>query len=78
MQKEQDQILSEVTTGEYKYGFYTDIEHDSIGKGLNEDVIRMISEKKNEPEFMLQFVLRLTATGLQWKCPVGPIWKYLQ
>ena len=42
---------------EYKYGFVTDIDTDSIPKGLNEDVIRLISFKKNEPEFMLKWRL---------------------
>jgi Fe-S cluster assembly protein SufB len=43
---------------EYKYGFVTDIESDTIPKGLNEDTIRLISEKKNEPEWMLEFRLK--------------------
>ena len=43
---------------EYKYGFYTDIEQDTVPKGLNEDIIKMISAKKNEPEFMLEWRLR--------------------
>ena len=40
--------------GEYKYGFTSDIETDAIGKGLNEEVIRIISAKKEEPEWMLE------------------------
>lgn len=44
--EEQDKILNEVTQSDYKYGFVTDIENDDIGKGLNEDIIRMISAKK--------------------------------
>jgi Fe-S cluster assembly protein SufB len=43
---------------EYKYGFVTDVEADTIPRGLNEDVIRIISAKKNEPEFMLEWRLR--------------------
>src|SRR6476661_6262897 len=43
---------------EYKYGFVTDIESDVIPRGLNEDTIRLISEKKNEPEWMLEFRLK--------------------
>ncbi len=43
---------------EYKYGFVTDIETDSLGKGLNEDVIRLISSKKKEPEWMLEYRLK--------------------
>jgi Fe-S cluster assembly protein SufB len=55
----------------YKYGFVTDIEADVIPRGLNEDVIRLISAKKNEPDFMLEFRLRayrhwLTMTEPQW------------
>src|SRR5215472_4354844 len=43
---------------EYKYGFYTDVEADSAPPGLNEDIIRAISRKKNEPEFMLEWRLK--------------------
>jgi Fe-S cluster assembly protein SufB len=48
-------IIDKVTTSEYKYGFYTDIEADAIPKGLSEDVVRMISRKKNEPEWLLEW-----------------------
>ncbi len=72
---DQDKILSEVTQGEYKYGFYTDIETDIIDKGLNEDVIRLISLKKNEPEFMLNF--RLEAYR-KWEKMKMPNWAYLK
>ena len=40
---------------DYKYGFFTDIETDSAPPGLSEDIIRFISAKKDEPEFMLEF-----------------------
>src|SRR5213593_1572273 len=43
---------------EYKYGFYTDVETDSAPPGLNEDIIRLISAKKNEPDFMLEWRLK--------------------
>jgi len=43
---------------EYKYGFYTDVEADAAPPGLNEDVIRLISAKKNEPAFMLDWRLQ--------------------
>lgn len=46
MAKEQDDILQEVTGSDYKYGFVTDVETDTIGKGLSEEVIRTISAKK--------------------------------
>jgi Fe-S cluster assembly protein SufB len=53
----------------YKYGFVTDIESDTIPKGLNEDVIRLISAKKNEPEFMLEFRLRAYRHWLKMPVP---------
>ena len=55
---EEDKILQEVTGAEYKYGFTTDIESDKIPKGLNEGVIRLISSKKNEPEWLLNYRLK--------------------
>ena len=57
MDKEQEKIQSLVDQ-EYKYGFVTDIETDSLPPGLNEDVIRIISKKKGEPDFMLQWRLK--------------------
>ncbi|NLB92198.1 MAG: Fe-S cluster assembly protein SufB, partial [Bacteroidales bacterium] len=71
---DQDKLLAEVTQREYKYGFYTDIETDIIPPGLNEDVIRTIWEKKNEPDFMLEF--RLTAFR-KWQKMKMPNWAYL-
>jgi len=50
--------LNVVTSQEYKYGFVTDIEADSVAAGLNEDVIRFISAKKGEPEWLLEFRLK--------------------
>ena len=58
----------------YKYGFVTDIEADTIKRGLNEDIIRIISAKKNEPEFMLQF--RITAYR-QWLKMTEPTWPHV-
>lgn len=55
---EQDKILEEVVNSDYKYGFYTDIEMETAPKGLNEDIVRFISAKKNEPEWMLEFRLK--------------------
>ncbi len=57
MSTEVDQ-LEQLANQEYKYGFVSDIEADSVPKGLNEDVIRMISEKKKEPEFLLEWRLK--------------------
>ncbi len=55
----------------YKYGFITNIEADTIPRGLNEDVIRVISAKKNEPEFMLEFRLKAYR---QWQKMTEPTW----
>ncbi|MBT7382350.1 MAG: Fe-S cluster assembly protein SufB, partial [Flavobacteriales bacterium] len=53
----QDTILDDVTSSEYKYGFETKVDTDIIPPGLNEDVIRTISKKKKEPEWMTQWRL---------------------
>lgn len=55
----------------YKYGFITNIEADTIPRGLNEDVIRVISAKKNEPEFMLEFRLKAYR---HWQKMTEPTW----
>ncbi|RPJ51905.1 MAG: Fe-S cluster assembly protein SufB [Acidobacteria bacterium] len=52
------QQIHELANQEYKYGFYTDVEADAVPPGLNEDIIRLISEKKGEPEFMLEWRLK--------------------
>ncbi len=57
-ENENDRILDEVTSGDYKYGFYTDIETETLPAGLNEDTIRFISAKKNEPQWLLEFRLK--------------------
>lgn len=69
MKKEQDKILSEVTGSDYKYGFYTDIDIEIFPPGLNEDVVRAISAKKEEPEFMLEFRLKAYRYWLKMKMP---------
>ena len=51
---EKDKDLLDNIDGEYKYGFTTDIETETIARGLNEDVIRLISAKKEEPEWLLE------------------------
>ena len=57
---------------EYKYGFYTDVETDSAPPGLNEDIIRFISKKKNEPEFMLDWRLKAYRHWLKMTEPTWP------
>jgi len=53
-----DTNLTKLVNQPYKYGFSTNIEKDIIDKGLNENVVRLISQKKNEPEFLLDFRLK--------------------
>jgi Fe-S cluster assembly protein SufB len=69
MAKKQDKIISDVTSGDYKYGFYSDIETEKIPKGLSEDVVRLISAKKNEPEWLLEFRLKAYRHWLTMKMP---------
>ncbi|MBN1479049.1 Fe-S cluster assembly protein SufB [candidate division KSB1 bacterium] len=68
---EEMETLHEFTNQEYKYGFVTDIESDTLPKGLNEDIIRAISAKKAEPDWMLQW--RLTAFR-NWSKMEEPTW----
>ena len=75
MEKDQDKIISDVTTGEYKYGFYSDIEMERIPKGINEDVVRTISGKKSEPEWLLEFRLKAFR---HWKTMKMPAWANLK
>ncbi len=75
MANEQDKILDEVTGSEYKYGFVTEIETETIPKGLNEDIVRIISEKKGEPEWMLEFRLKAFRHWLNMEMPE---WAHLQ
>jgi Fe-S cluster assembly protein SufB len=63
--------LDELIGGEYRHGFYTTLETDTVARGLNEEIIRMISARKNEPEFMLEWRLKafrhwLTMSEPQW------------
>ncbi|MDT8324861.1 MAG: Fe-S cluster assembly protein SufB [Bacteroidota bacterium] len=64
-----DQELEKLTSGEYKYGFVTDIEMDTVAKGLSEDVIRHISAKKNEPEWLLEWRLKAYRRWLEMEEP---------
>ena len=64
--------IEELANKEYKWGFVTEIESDSIPRGLNEDIIRMISAKKNEPEFMLEWRLK---SYRHWLTMKEPTWQ---
>lgn len=66
---DQDKIIDEVVGSEYKYGFYTDIEMDTAPMGLNEDIVRFISAKKNEPGWMLEYRLKAYKHWLTLKEP---------
>lgn len=68
-------ILEEITSSEYKYGFVTDIEADSAPKGLSEEIVRFISAKKNEPEWMLEYRLKAYRHWLKME---EPTWAHVQ
>ena len=69
-----DNIIGDVTDNEYKYGFVTDIDTDVIPRGLYEDVIRLISAKKQEPEWLLEFRLKAYR---YWLTLEMPTWAHL-
>lgn len=75
MENNQDEVLREVTGSEYKFGFVTDIDTDLLPKGLNEEIIRMISERKEEPEWLLEFRLK---SFDQWQKMKMPGWAHLE
>lgn len=75
MNNDQDQIIRDVTQGEYKYGFVTEVENDALPKGLNEDIIRQLSEKKDEPDWMLESRLKAFQ---YWKTMKMPNWAHLK
>ncbi len=68
--------IEDLANQEYKYGFYTDVEADSAPPGLNEDIIRLISAKKKEPEFMLEWRLKAYQHWLTMKEPTWPNVQY--
>ena len=72
--QDSNNIIQEVTGGDYKYGFVTDIDTDVIPRGLNEDVVRLISEKKNEPAWLLEFRLKAFR---YWQTLEMPHWAHL-
>ena len=72
--EEQDPVMNEFTSGEYKYGFTTNVETEMIRKGLDESTIRIISQKKEEPVWLLEF--RLNAYR-HWQTMSMPSWAKL-
>jgi Fe-S cluster assembly protein SufB len=71
-----NETIEQLATREYKYGFSTQIETDEIPKGLNEDVVRLISSKKNEPEWLLEWRLKAYRLWLTMKEPTWHNVKY--
>jgi Fe-S cluster assembly protein SufB len=72
--EEQDKILKDVTSGDYKYGFTTNVETEYIQHGLNEEVVKLISSKKEEPEWLLEFRLKAFR---HWQTMEMPHWAHL-
>src|SRR4029079_11397147 len=70
------ETIEELATREYKYGFVTDVETETIPKGLNEDVIRLISQKKDEPDWLLEWRLKAYRMWLTMKEPTWQNVKY--
>ena len=71
----EEELKKELETKEYEYGFYTDIESDTFPIGLNEDIVRAISKRKQEPEWMTQWRLEAFAA---WKQMEEPEWANVQ
>src|SRR5699024_1199986 len=69
MSTKDDDLLKELELEEYKYGFTTDIEMEVAPTGLNEDTIRLISKKKNEPEWLLEWRLKAYQHFLKMSMP---------
>ncbi len=69
-----NELFEEISQSEYKYGFVTNIESDNAPKGLSEDIVRFISKKKNEPEFMLDFRLKAFR---YWQKMKEPTWAHV-
>ena len=70
-----DSIIEDITSQEYKYGFTTDVETDIVPAGLNEDIVRLISAKKKEPEWLLEFRLKAFR---KWQTMKVPTWAHLE
>src|ERR671910_1781849 len=66
------EVIEQLANTEYKYGFITEVEQDIVPKGLNEDVVRLISEKKGEPEWLLEWRLK---SYRAWQKMTEPTWQ---
>ncbi|MBR3287231.1 MAG: Fe-S cluster assembly protein SufB [Bacteroidales bacterium] len=74
MSESRNEIIQESTSQPYKYGFVSALESDTLPKGLNEDIVRAISAKKQEPDFMLEFRLKAFR---HWQTLAMPRWAHL-
>ena len=72
--QDSNHIINEVTSGDYRYGFVTDIDTEVIHRGLDEETVRIISAKKNEPEWLLEFRLKAFR---HWQTLEMPTWPHL-
>ena len=72
--EDSNKIINEVTSSDYKYGFVTDIDTEMIHRGLDEETVRIISAKKNEPDWLLQFRLKAFR---HWQTLEMPTWPHL-
>lgn len=72
--EEKNRLVREVAEKKYEYGFVTDVHTEIIEKGLNEDVVRLISSKKEEPEWMLEFRLKAYR---YWQTLQQPDWAHV-
>src|SRR6476469_10654677 len=70
------ETIEQLANREYKYGFVTDVESETIAKGLSEDIVRLISKKKNEPEWLLEWRLKAFRLWLTMKEPTWQNVKY--
>ena len=72
--EESNKIIRDIAEQEYKYGFTTDIDTEAIPRGLDEEVVRLISRKKEEPEWMTEYRL---AAFRHWQTMKLPTWAHL-
>src|SRR3954463_8572613 len=70
------ETIEQFVNKEYEYGFVTDVEADAAPRGLTEDTVRLISKKKNEPEFMLEYRLKAFRYWLTMREPAWPNVRY--
>ena len=70
------EVIQDLANREYQYGFFTDIEQEAIPRGLSEEIVRLISAKKNEPDWLLEWRLKAYRTWLTMNEPTWGNVKY--